>query len=99
MTHKITIKIWEREFNFEVDTEKEPLLEESLRRAADTINDKIRTMVLEYNVDIQDILSFMLLTRIKDDILKRSDDNSEVGKLNRELEILDRELEEYLASR
>lgn len=99
MTHNITIKIWERELNFEVDTDKDPLLEENLRRAADIINDKIRTMVLDYNVDIQDVLSLLLLSRVKDDLLKRSDVNKETQMVFRELDELDRDLEEYLSSR
>lgn len=99
MTHNITIKIWERELNFEVDTDKDPLLEENLRRAADIINDRIRTMVLDYNVDIQDVLSLLLLSRVKDDLLKRSDVNKETQMVFRELDELDRDLEEYLSSR
>ena len=99
MIHKISIKIWDSELSFNVDTDREPLLEENLRRAADIINDRLRTMMLDYDVRIQDALSMLLLSQVKENLLLRSNDDTESGKLNDELAELERNLEEYLSRR
>lgn len=99
MIHKISIKIWDRYLDFDVDTDKDPLQEESLRRAADVINEKIRVMVLDYNADIQDVLSLLLLLQVKEDIVSEETGSRQSEQIMKQLSRLDSDLEEYLASR
>ncbi len=96
MKQNIKIKIAGDEYQLAVD----PDLEEGIRAAADRINENVDYLLDHYgNVSPKQVLGIVLLREEVKLIELQRKNAGEAGEMDRELEALNAELDEYLLSR
>ena len=96
MKQNIKIKIAGDEYQLAVD----PDLEEGIRAAADRINENVNYLMDRYgNVSLKQVLGIVLLREEVKLIELQRRNAGEAGAMERELEALNAELDEYLLSR
>jgi len=96
MKQRITIKIAQKDYPLEVESE----LEEAIRAAAQRVNNEIESLSIIYrDVDLKDILSVVLLSEEQKLVEAESKSNIQISDTLRQVEELDATLGEYLLSR
>ena len=96
MKQNIKIKIAGDEYQLTV----EPDLEEGIRAAADRINENVDCLLDHYgNVSPKQVLGIVLLREEVKLIELQRKNAGEAGEMDRELDALNAELDEYLLSR
>ena len=93
---RISFSIAEHPYQLEI----EPELEEAIRRAVDSVNERINHARGRYpSVDIREILSMVLLEEEARLVRLEHRDAGTLSELGKEIETLDRQLGEYLYGR
>jgi len=96
MKQNITVKIADRNFSLNVESE----MEEGIRKAAERLNLEIDSLQYDYQgQELRDILSIVLLSEELKLLKIETNKNIEENDIMRQLEELDATFGEYLLSR